>query len=208
MKLDFQRYKVCLAAVRTHAVQRIYELDSGKSKGHLTFHQTTKKFDYNEISNILHDLAIKIPIKHEKLKLLEGVFSGIPNECLVITVSNSSRVPIHRFAMEVEAVRQLGRFMDKRMIIVHEQDSGFAEVFKKSWLQLILDSQEGITAGEAEGMVMGLLIAKVYHKDHLAFIDADNYVPGAVNEYVKTFAASFGMSNTRYCNVRVSWVQA
>jgi mannosyl-3-phosphoglycerate synthase len=110
------------------------------------------------------------------------------------------RVPIHRFAIEVEAVRQLGRFMDKRMIMVHQQGSGFAEVFKKSWLQLILDSEEG--------MVMGLLIAKGYHKDYLAFIDGDNYVPGAANEYVKIFAAGFGMSNTRYCNVRVSWVQA
>ena len=30
-----------------------------------------------------------IPIKNEKLKLLEWVLSGIPNECLVITVSNS-----------------------------------------------------------------------------------------------------------------------
>jgi mannosyl-3-phosphoglycerate synthase len=110
--------------------------------------------------------------------------------------------------MEVEAVRQLGRFMDKRMIIVHQQDSGFAEVFKKSWLHLILDLEEGITAGKVEGMVMGLLIAKVYHKDYLGFIDDDNYVPGAANEYVKIFAAGFGMSKTRYCNVRVSWVQA
>ena len=55
---------------------------------------------------------------------------------------------------------------------------------------------------------MGLLIAKVCHEDHLAFIDGHNYVPGAVNECVKTFAASFGMSNTLYSNVRVSWVQA
>jgi mannosyl-3-phosphoglycerate synthase len=110
--------------------------------------------------------------------------------------------------MEVEAVRQLGRFMDKRMMIVHQQDSGFAKLFKKSWLQLILDSEEGITAGKAEGRVMGLLIAKVYHKDYLAFIDGDNYVPGTANEYVKIFAAGFGMSNRRYCNVRVSWVQA
>jgi mannosyl-3-phosphoglycerate synthase len=60
-----------------------------------------KKFDYDEISNILHDLATIIPIKNEKLKLLEGVLSGIPNECLVIIVSNCSRVPIDRFAMEV-----------------------------------------------------------------------------------------------------------
>jgi mannosyl-3-phosphoglycerate synthase len=96
--------------------------------------------------------------------------------------------------------------MDKRTVIVDEQDSRFAEVLKKSWLQLILDSEEAIRAGKAEGMVMGLLIAKVYHEDHLAFIDGDNYVPGAVNEYAKIFAAGFGVSNTRYCNVRVSWV--
>ena len=86
MKLDFQRYKVCLGAVRTRAVQRIHELDSGKSKALLTFHQTVEKFHYNEISNILHDLAIIFRTKHEKLKLLEGVLSGIPNECLVISV--------------------------------------------------------------------------------------------------------------------------
>lgn len=85
MKLDFPRYKARLGAVSTYAVQRIYKLDSGKSKGSLTFHQTIKKFDYDEISNILDDLTIIIPIKNEKLKLLEGVLSGIPNEYLVIT---------------------------------------------------------------------------------------------------------------------------
>jgi hypothetical protein len=70
-----------------------YELDSGKSKGFQSSHQTVRKFDYDEISNILHDLAIVIPIKNEKLKLLEGVLSGVPNECLIIIVSNSSRGP-------------------------------------------------------------------------------------------------------------------
>ncbi|TLY10192.1 MAG: mannosyl-3-phosphoglycerate synthase, partial [Thaumarchaeota archaeon] len=90
MKLDFPRYTERLGAVSIHAVQRIYELDSGKSKGFQSSHQTVRKFDYDEISNIMHDLAIVIPIKNEKLKLLEGVLSGIPNECLVIIVSNSS----------------------------------------------------------------------------------------------------------------------
>ena len=127
MKLDFPRYTERLGAVSIHAVQRIYELDSGKSKGFLTSHQTIKKFDYDEISNILHDLAIVIPIKNEKLKLLEGVLSGIPNECLVIIVSNSSRAPVDRFAMEAEAIRQLGRFMDKRVIMLHQQDSGLMQ---------------------------------------------------------------------------------
>lgn len=195
-----------MGAVSIHAVQRIYELDSGKSKGFQSSHQTVRKFDYDEISNILHDLAIIIPIKNEKLKLLEGVLSGIPNECLVIIVSNSSRGPVDRFAMETEAVRQLGRFMDKRIIIVHQQDAGLAQVFKKAGYDSILESGNNIRSGKAEGMIIGLLVAKMYNKDYVGFIDSDNYVPGAVNEYVKIFAAGFGMSTTPYCNVRVSWV--
>lgn len=206
MKLDFPRYTERLGAVSIHTVQRIYELDSGKSKGFLTSHQTIKKFDYDEISNLLHDLAIVIPIKNEKLKLLEGVLSGIPNECLVIIVSNSSRSPIDRFAMEAEAVRQLGRFMDKRMVILHQQDAGLAAVLKKIGYTSILDADDRIRTGKAEGMVLGLMIAKMFNKDFVGFIDSDNYVPGAVNEYVKIFAAGFGMSNTPYCNVRISWV--
>jgi mannosyl-3-phosphoglycerate synthase len=206
MKLDFPRYTERLGAVSIHAVQRIYELDSGKSKGFQSSHQTVRKFDYDEISNILYDLAIIIPIKNEKLKLLEGVLSGIPNECLVIIVSNSSRVPVDRFSMENEAIRQLGRFMDKRMIIVHQQDPGLAQVFKKAGYDSILDSEDNIRSGKAEGMIIGLLVAKMYNKDYVGFIDSDNYVPGAVNEYVKIFAAGFGMSTTPYCNVRVSWV--
>jgi len=206
MKLDFPRYTERLGAVSIHAVQRIYELDSGKSKGFQSSHQTVRKFDYDEISNTLHDMAIIIPVKDEKLKLLEGVLSGIPNECLVIIVSNSARSPVDRFAMETEAVRQLGRFMDKRMVMIHQRDPGLAEVFKKVGYDSILDSGDKIRNGKAEGMIIGLLAAKMYHKDYVGFIDSDNYVPGAVNEYVKIFAAGFGMSTTPYCNVRVSWV--
>lgn len=206
MKLDFPRYTERLGTVSIHAVQRIYELDSGKSKGFQSSHQTVRKFDYDEISNIMHDLAIVIPVKDEKLKLLEGVLSGIPNECLVIIVSNSARSPVDRFAIEVEAVRQLGRFMDKRMVMVHQQDPGLAAVFEKAGYDSILDSEGNIRSGKAEGMIIGLLAAKMYHKDYVGFIDSDNYVPGAVNEYVKIFAAGFGMSTTPYCNVRVSWV--
>jgi mannosyl-3-phosphoglycerate synthase len=206
MKLDFPRYTERLGAVSIHAVQRIYELDSGKSKGFLSSHQTIKKFDYDEISNLLHDMAIVIPLKEERLKLLEGVLSGIPNECMVIIVSNSPRAPVDRYAMEVETVRQLGRFMDKRIVMMHQHDPVVGEVLKKLKYNSILDSTGKVRAGKAEGMVLGLLIAKMYHKDYVGFIDADNYVPGAVNEYVKIFAAGFGMASSPYCNVRISWV--
>ncbi len=206
MKLDFPRYTERLGAVSIHAVQRIYELDSGKSKGFLTSHQTIKKFDYDEISNILHDMAIVVPVKEEKLKLLEGVLSGIPNECLVIIVSNSQRSPVDRFEMEAGTVRQLGRFMDKRLVIIHQRDPALGDILKKLGYDSILASDGKVRNGKAEGMVVGLLIAKMYQKDYVGFIDSDNYVPGAVNEYVKIFAAGFGMATTPYSNVRVSWV--
>lgn len=206
MKIDFPRYSERVGAVSIHGVQRIYEIDSGKSKGFHSSHRTVRKFDYDEISNILHGLAIVIPVKNEKLKLLEGVLCGIPNECLVIIVSNSSRNPIDRFAMEAESIRQLVRFMDKRIVIVHQQDLGLAETLKKIGYNSILDREGIVRAGKAEGMIIGMLIAKMYHKDYVGFIDGDNYVPGAVNEYVKIFAAGFGMSSTPYCNVRLSWV--
>src|SRR4029079_3205696 len=149
MKLDFPRYTERLGAVSIHAVQRVYELDSGQSKGLQSSHKTIRKCDYEEISNILHDLAIVIPVKNEKLKLLEGVLCGIPNECLVIIVSNSTRDAVDRVAMEVESISQLGMFMDKRIAIVHQQDSGLAEVFKRAGYASILDSEGGIRAGKA-----------------------------------------------------------
>jgi mannosyl-3-phosphoglycerate synthase len=43
-------------------------------------------------------------------------------------------------------------------------------------------------------------------KEYVGFIDADNYVPGAVNEYVKIFASGIAMSNTPYTMVRISWI--
>ncbi|WP_410965849.1 mannosyl-3-phosphoglycerate synthase, partial [Salmonella sp. SAL4438] len=60
--------------------------------------------------------------------------------------------------------------------------------------------------GKAEGMITGMLLAKMAGKDYVGFIDADNYVPGAVNEYVKIFASGLAMSNSPYTMVRISWI--
>jgi len=51
-----------------------------------------------------------------------------------------------------------------------------------------------------------MLLAKMAGKEYVGFIDADNYVPGAVNEYVKIFASGIAMSNTPYTMIRVSWI--
>jgi mannosyl-3-phosphoglycerate synthase len=108
--------------------------------------------------------------------------------------------------MEVDTIRQLSKFMAKKIILVHQKDPALAGIFKKIGYKSILDGRGNIRDGKAEGMVIGTLLAKIYHKDFVGFIDSDNYVPGAVNEYVKIFAAGFGMATTPYSNVRVSWV--
>jgi len=71
---------------------------------------------------IQKEMAIVVPVRNERIKLIEGVLCGIPNHCLVIIVSNSPREPIDRFAMEKDAIEHLGRFMDKRLLIVHQKD--------------------------------------------------------------------------------------
>jgi len=205
MKLDFPRYTERIGSVCIHGIQKIYEMDSGKIQSSASSEGTIRSFDNMEISNILHELAIILPIKDEKLKLLEGVLSGIPNECLVILVSNSQRTPVDRYAMELDMIKQYSRFVsDKKMVIVHQKDQELGNIFKKIKYESIL-SDGSIRDGKGEAMVIGMVVAKMYLKQYVGFIDADNYVPGAVNEYAKIFAAGFGMTNTPYANVRVSW---
>lgn len=54
-------------------------------------------------------------------------------------------------------------------------------------------------------MLIGILLAKAIGAKYVGFVDADNYIPGAVNEYVKDYAAGFLMSESDYAMVRLSW---
>ncbi len=209
MRLDYpSRHTERIGAVSIHALQKIYELDSGEQPGITTNYQeqSTRAYSYHQLSKIFRELAIVIPVKNEKISLLEGVLSGIPNECLVIIISNSERMPVDRFSMEVEMIRQYSRFAGKKIIVIHQKDPDLAKTFKKLNYVSILDSKKNyIRNGKAEGMIIGILLAKMQLKKYVGFIDSDNYFPGAVNEYVKIFAAGFQMSSTPYSNVRVSW---
>lgn len=217
MRLDYpSSYAEKIGAVTIHALQKIYEIDSGMSpktwgrddKTNSYNNSPTRAFDYPQLSSILSKMAIVIPVKNEKLSLLEGVLSGIPNECLIIIVSNSERTSgvVDRFSMEVEMVKQYSRFADKKIMIIHQKDAGLGKVFKKLGYNGILDSKgKYVRNGKAEGMIIGILLAKMQAKEYVGFIDSDNYFPGAVNEYVKIFAAGFAMSNTPYSNIRILW---
>ena len=205
MKLDLPRYTERFGATSLHGVQRVYELDSGFDDGR-PMSGTLMKVGNDQISEIERKMAIVIPIKGERLRLLEGVLSGVPHDCLVIIVSNSPRQPVDRYLLEKDALQQYNTFVGRNALILHQRDPGLSEALKEVGYTSILGPDDIVRIGKAEGMVLGMLLAKMASKEYVGFIDADNYVPGVVNEYVKIFASGVAMSKTPYTMIRVSWI--
>ncbi|AFU59640.1 mannosyl-3-phosphoglycerate synthase [Candidatus Nitrososphaera gargensis Ga9.2] len=205
MKLDLPRYTERFGATSLHGVQRVYELDSGFDDGK-SMSETLMKVGNEQISEIERKMAIVIPIKGERLRLLEGVLSGVPHDCLVIIVSNSPRQPVDRYMLEKDALQQFNKFVGRNALILHQRDPGLSEALNEVGYTSMLGPDGVVRSGKAEGMVLGMLLAKMAGKEYVGFIDADNYVPGAVNEYVKIFASGIAMSKTPYTMVRVSWI--
>jgi mannosyl-3-phosphoglycerate synthase len=205
MRVDLPRYTERFGSISLHGVQRVYELDSGSSDGKPTS-EAIRRIGNEEMSEIERKMAIVIPVKGERLKLLEGVLSGIPHDCLTIIVSNSPRQPVDRYKLEKEALEQFNQFAEKNALIVHQKDPGLSEALRDVGYTSIFGPDDMVRNGKAEGMMIGMLLTKMAGKEHVGFIDADNYVPGAVNEYVKIYASGIAMSNTPYTMVRVSWI--
>lgn len=205
MKLEIPRFTERFGAVSLHSVQKVYELDSGAKQEVYQPPQTIRKVETDEVENMESKLAIVIPIKNEKLKIFEGVLSGIPHDCFNIIVSNSDRAPVDRFKMERNAVEQYNKFVGRDSIIVHQKDPGLGETMKELGYDDLLENGV-VRDGKAESMIIGMLLAKMVGREYVGFIDADNYVPGAVNEYVKIFASCFVMASTPYVMARISWV--
>lgn len=205
MKLDLPRYTERFGSISLHGVQRVFELDSGLEKGK-KLSEHIVGIGNEQISEIESKMAIVIPIRNERLKLLEGVLSGIPHDCMTIILSNSPRQPVDRYKLERESLQQFNRFANKNALILHQRDEGVAETLKDVGFTDLLDQDKLVRNGKAEGMILGMLLAKMAKKDYVGFIDGDNYVPGAVNEYVKIFSAGIAMANTPYKMIRVSWI--
>jgi mannosyl-3-phosphoglycerate synthase len=205
MKLDLPRYTERFGSISLHGVQRVFELDSGMEKGKKVSEHIVA-IGNEQISEIESKMAIVIPIRNERLKLLEGVLSGIPHNCMTIILSNSPRQPVDRYKLEKESLEQFNRFANKNALILHQRDEGVAETLRDVGYTDLLGADNLVRNGKAEGMVLGMLLAKMGGKDYVGFIDGDNYVPGAVNEYVKIFSAGIAMSNTPYKMIRVSWI--
>src|ERR671932_1212730 len=205
MKLDLPRDTERFGTTNIHGVQRVYELDSGFDDGR-PVSESIVNIGNNQIVDIERRMAIVIPTKGERLRLLEGVLSGIPHDCLTIIISNSPRQPVDRYKLEKEALQQFNRFVGRNAFILHQRDPALSEVLADVGYTSILGSDGIVRSGKAEGMVIGMLLAKMAGKEYVGFIDADNYVPGAVNEYVKIFASGIAISQTPYTMTRVSWI--
>ena len=205
MKLDLPRYTERFGAASMNGVQRVYELDSGFDDGR-SGAETVQLISNDQIAEIERRMAIVIPIKGERLKLLEGVLSGIPHDCLTILVSNSARQPVDRYKLEKDSLEQFNRFVGRNSLIVHQRDPVLASALREVGYADLLGPDMVIRDGKAEGMVIGMLLAKMAGREYVGFIDADNYVPGAVNEYVKIFASGIAMSKSPYVMVRISWI--
>jgi mannosyl-3-phosphoglycerate synthase len=133
------------------------------------------------------------------------VVSGVPHDCLVIVVSNSQREKVDRFRMEGDALKQLCHFTFRQALIAHQKDPAIAEAAMECGYDGLLSEDGLVRDGKSEAMVIGLLLAKAAGKEYLGFVDADNYFPGAVLEYVRNFAAGFSLAQSPYSMVRILW---
>ena len=161
MKLDIPRYTERFGAISLHGVQRVFELDSGFDDGS-SASETIMKVGNDRIAEIERSMAIVIPIKGERLRLLEGVLSGIPHDCLTIIVSNSPRQPVDRYKLEKEALQQFNRFVGRNAIILHQSDPDVSRGLKEIGYSSLLGPDDLVRSGKAEGMVLGVLPLGLY----------------------------------------------
>ena len=206
MFIESPRYTERFGSVRMSHVQRVISLDSG-GKRRLPSHSATgvRKIDEETIRHFEDRMAIVIPTKDEKLRLLEGVVSGVPHDCLVIVVSNSQREKVDRFRMEGDILDQLCRFTFRQALIIHQKDPAIAKAAMEADYNDLLDEDGLVRNGKGEAMIIGLLVAKAAGKEYVGFIDADNYFPGSVLEYVRNYAAGFSLAQSPYSMVRILW---
>ncbi len=209
MRIEIPRETERLGPIMFNAVQKVYELDSGliykKNESKPEEQSVIKRLSYESLQGIQEEMAIIVPVRNEKIKLIEGVLAGIPHHCQVIIVSNSSREPVDRFKIERDAIEHVAKFMKKKLIIVHQKDPALGKALEMAGYNYILDENGIVKNGKCEGMILSTILAYLCGKKHIGFIDSDNYFPGAVAEYVQEYCAGLYLSHSPYSMVRIVW---
>jgi len=206
MQIEVPREFERLGAVRIYGLQKVYELDAGPAMTEPGRDDAiVRSLPAEAIYEVQREMAIVVPVRSERLKLIEGVLVGIPNPCLVIVVSNSPREPIDRHFLEQDSIADFCRFSRKQIMVVHQKDPVVAAAFAAGGYGDVLDDLGLVRDGKAEGMMIGTVLAKMLGKRYVGFVDSDNYFPGAVNEYVREYAAGFLLNGGKDTVVRISW---
>ncbi len=206
MILEIPREVERFGAVHFGGLQKVFELDSGPKKDNVGDTKSViRRICYEDLYNIQKKMAIIVPVRNERLKLIEGVLCGIPHQCLIVVVSNSPRKPVDRYQIEQDTLNDYRIFVKKNMLMVHQKDPPLASALRNTGYSRILDRRGEIKDGKAEGMIIGILLAALAKRKYVGFIDADNYFPGSVEEYVREYAAGFIMNKSKYSMVRIAW---
>lgn len=207
MRIELPREAQRLGANHFFGVQKVYELDAGMATSSLPYEHefVIRQIPAERLYEIEQQMAIIVPMKDEKLRLLEGVLFAIPHPCLVMVVSNSAREPVDRFSMEAGIIENFRTFAKKDIILVHQKDPAAAQAFADTGYHQLLDEQGLIRNGKAEGMILATMLARLAGRKYIGFIDADNYFPGAIFEYVREYAAGFAISKTDHAMIRMQW---
>jgi mannosyl-3-phosphoglycerate synthase len=187
-------------AVRIHELQRVIELDSGTSAG-----AGSRIVPPEALRAVESQMVIVVPCMNETRSVIEGVLSGIPHDCLIVLVSNSDRLPVDRYEIEAQTVEQFCRLAGRSAITVHQRDPGVAGAFKAAGMSELIDDDGLVRAGKGEAMLIGMALAAATGRRYVGYVDADNYVPGAVHEYCKAYAAGLHLADSPYSMVRISW---
>lgn len=209
MRIEIPREVERFGPIQIHDVQKVWELDAGLKLKELEPKEEERRvitrISYESLQDIQEQMAIVVPIKDEKIKLLEGVLAGIPHECLVIIVSNSKRDQVDRFKIETDALNHMTKFMKKDIFMAHQKDPLLAKACKDAGYEYILDENGLVRNGKAEGMILSTILAYLCGKKYIGFIDSDNYFPGAVNEYVQEYSAALYSAQSDFSMVRIAW---
>jgi mannosyl-3-phosphoglycerate synthase len=205
MRLERPHRTERFGAVRIHELQRVIELDSGDAEPDLDRTRASLRVEPAAVRAMERDLVIVVPCMNETRRVIEGVLSGIPHDCLIIVVSNSARRPVDRYEIEVQTVEQYCQLAERPAITVHQRDPGLAAAMKAAGATDLIDETGLLRTGKGEAMLVGLAIGSLTGRSHLGYVDADNFVPGAVNEYCKAYAAALHLADSPYAMVRISW---
>lgn len=207
MRLERPHRTERFGAVRIHELQQVIELDSGDGDDGVGADRgrASLRVSPAAIRAIERDMVVVVPCMNETRRVIEGVLSGVPHGCLILVVSNSTRRPVDRYEIEVQTVEQYCQLAERPAVTVHQRDPGLAAAMKAAGATDLIDEDGLLRSGKGEAMFVGLALASLTGRRYLGYIDADNFVPGAVNEYCHAYAAALHLADTPYAMVRISW---